>query len=430
MKLILKDPKLMKMKVLLSAYACDPSRGGEFNNGWNYAYNSCKDIRVWCLTTVEGKTGITQRLKEEPMPFLNMVYVAVPDWMLKLKLASPQVGVYLHYIYWQYQAFKVAKKLDKEIGFDVVHHGTYSSLQLGSYMWKLGKPMLFGPVGGGQLAPPQFKKYFSGGWKLEKLRDFIGYVLLNVLNAPTKALKYSLITLVVNQDTYELAQKYGAQKLIYAPCTLLPDNFGPEAVPERPAKRELNLLWIGRLLPRKGLKLILEALRLIPEDLPLNLTIIGDGALENELPIWIKELGLEGRAKWLGRQPMEVVKQAYISHDVFIYCSLRESLAAQFFESMAYGLPLITLDLHGAVNFVQSDAAVKIPVTAPEETIKKISEAIIFMYENPDKRLEMSKRAFSYSRDFLKSKRIGYINAYYKELAGKKETEEIIDACA
>lgn len=405
------------MKVLVSAYACDPTRGGEFNNGWNYANNSSSDREIWVLTTIEGKEGLTKRLDEEEHPYLHIVYVHVPDWMLKVKMKSPQIGVYLHYLYWHYRAYKVAKMLDLVHDFDVVHHATYSSLQMGSFLWKLKKPMLFGPVGGGQRSPSSFKRYFYGGWKLEKLRDVISFMMMNIFRITPSTLRHSDITLVVNRETHDLASKHGAQKLIYAPCTLLPDNFRPLERPGHEPGKVLKLLWIGRLLPRKGLRLVLEAISDLKE-VPLELTIIGDGALADRLPGWIEELDLQDRVKWLGRRPMEEVKQAYRDHDVFIYCAIRESLAAQFFESMSYGLPMIIFDLHGASVFIPEEVALKVEVTQPKETLEKVRMAIVKLSADTDKREAMGKAAYATAQKFTRSERIEFINTYYEELAG------------
>lgn len=412
------------MKILVSAYACDPTRGGEFNNGWNYAYNSNRDREIWCLTTIEGKVGIIERLKSEPQPYLKVIYVEVPDWMLRIKHKSPQIGVYLHYLYWHYCAYKVGQELDKDIDFDVVHHATYSSLQMGSFLWKLKKPMLFGPVGGGQRAPSSFKKYFYGGWKLERVRDFISFLMMNVFSMTKNTLRHSAITLVVNQDTYQLAKKHGAQQMIYSPCTLLPDDFAPKELPIREKSEKLRLLWIGRLLPRKGLRLILESIAIAKDEIDLELTIIGDGALAEQLPLWIKELEIIDKVKWLGRQPMSEVKKAYATHDIFIYCSIRESLAAQFFESMAHGLPMIIFDLHGARTFISSEVALKVPVSYPEETVKKIKEAIVKLGNDPAKREEMSVMAYQEAQKFTRNTRIQYINDYYQKVSQSSLTPD------
>lgn len=405
----------MSIKVLVSAYACDPSRGGEFNNGWNYAYNAKNGFDIWCITTDEGESEINHFLARESIPGLHMVFVRIPRWMRNIKNNIPNYGVYLHYWYFQTRAYKLARELDKEINFDVVHHATYASLQLGTFTWRLQKPMIFGPVGGGQTAPRSFKKYFYHHWHLEWLREMVSKLMLNIVKTPVKALRRADVTLVVNQETYDLAKSYGAKRLEYAPCTLLPDAFGPNALPTRQEHNPFQLLWVGRLLPRKGLRLVLEAIAEL--EIPVKLTIIGDSGMASKLPDWLKELHLEERVVWMGRQPIDVVRQAYASHDVFVYCSLRESLAAQFFEAMAFGLPMVILNLHGAKTFVPDEAALKVNLSDPEQTVRGIRAAILELYADGAKRKLLGANAFQLAGQFTYSHRIRSINKLYKELA-------------
>ncbi len=405
------------MKVLVSAYACDPSRGGEFSNGWGYAYNAVNGISVWSLTTTEGKESIDRYLKSHPIPTLHMVYVDIPAWIQVIKERFTDYGVYFHYWYFQKQAEKIAQRLEKEIHFDVVHHATYSSLQLGSFLWRMDKPMLFGPVGGGQQAPQNFRKYFYKWWSLERQRDIMSKLSLRVIGTPSRVLKKAGITLVVNQETFEMAQQNGAKKILYAPCTLLPDAFGPSFIQPRNNNGSFRLLWVGRLIARKGLRVVLEALAQVDKKIPFTLTIIGDGVQRDELPRWLEELDLVDRVTWEGLQPLSRVHEAYATHDVFIYCSLRESFASQIFESMSYALPLIIFNLHGVRTFVPDDAAWKIEVSEPEQTLNDIRHAVEYLFHHPEKCSELGASAFQVVKEFTWSKRIKLINEFYDQLA-------------
>ena len=115
------------MKLLLSAYACNPTRGSEEGNGFNWVWESAAlGHEVWCLTTPRGQADLTQYLAEratEPAAQrIHPVYITVPklvDYAYRW-----QLGVYLHYIVWQYRAWRVARQLDAQVDFDVVHHVT------------------------------------------------------------------------------------------------------------------------------------------------------------------------------------------------------------------------------------------------------------------------------------------------------------------
>src|SRR5688500_8555175 len=117
------------MKILLSAYACQPNCGSELGNGWNWALETARlGYEVWCLTTPEGKEEIEAELELVQEPNLHIIYVSVPDWVNYAFRYQP--GVYLHYLVWQQQAYRKAKELSASIDFDVVHHITLGSLQM------------------------------------------------------------------------------------------------------------------------------------------------------------------------------------------------------------------------------------------------------------------------------------------------------------
>ncbi len=51
--------------------------------------------------------------------------------------------MYLYYILWQWNAYKQAVALHSHYNFDVVHHVTWGSLQMGSFMYKINAPIHF-----------------------------------------------------------------------------------------------------------------------------------------------------------------------------------------------------------------------------------------------------------------------------------------------
>ncbi len=403
------------MHILLSVYSCNPVKGGEPGNGWNYAfYNTLQGHTVHCFTTPEGKEEIEARLAQNSVSGLHMHYVSIPEWLQQWKNRSPQLGIYFHYLYWQYRAYQAAKKLLKTEPIDLVHHATYGSLQLGSFMWKLHKPMLFGPVGGGQQASRSLKKYFMNSWKQEIVRELISRLLLKLFTA--KLVTHADQLLVSNFETQAMAKKLGAKQVDIFTDTLLPDDFFPDKLPDKEKSTHLRLLWVGRLLPRKGLYLVLEALARVPSSLPVKLTIVGDGPLGAHVPEWISRLQLEDKVTWVGRLPFDKVQEAYAVHDAFIFCSLRDSLGSQLIEAMAYGLPVITLNQHGAAAFVPAEAGIKVDVEDPDMTLQALKEAIVHLITYAEEREKMSQYAFTYAKQFAWSRRIEDIQQYYQKI--------------
>ena len=101
----------------------------------------------------------------------------MPQITVKLYMA-PGPAIYGVYLSWHLLAYRKAKKLHKQIGFDIAHHVSWGSIQMGSFFYKLDIPFIFGPAGGGQVAPIAFKAYFKDKWALEEKREKVSNLLV------------------------------------------------------------------------------------------------------------------------------------------------------------------------------------------------------------------------------------------------------------
>lgn len=403
------------MKLLLSAYGCDPTRGSEYGNGWNWAKNLAGlGYEVWCLTTPRGKAGIEATMATEDLENLHFEFIEVPDWVDRTYVNA--FGVMFHYLVWQHYAYKRAKELDQSVGFDIVHHVTYGSLKFASEMWKLKKPFIFGPVGGGQFAPKAFKKYFFKWWKNERIRSWANHLFFAFNPNLKKTMKRANHVLATNRETYEVMKRKGAANpQLFLDCSL-PQDFFPESLPVRNSEGPLKILWVGRILAIKGLPLVLEALSLVPEDVDYELTVVGDGPLSHQMDHWLEMYGVADRVNWVGRIPWTEVKAQYRDHDMFMFATLRDSSPAQLMEAMAYGLPILTLDLHGSGFMVPDAAGIKVPAIKPEETVVQLADAVTRLYRDPELRKEYGKAGFEFASTQTWEVKIQRISQLYREM--------------
>lgn len=388
------------MKVLLSAYACNPLFGGESGNGFHWAWELAeRGHDVCCLTTEFGRpdlpTYLAAHAHEPAAQRLQVVYVAVAAWVQFCY--RWQFGVYLHYLVWQYQAWRAARVLDRTHHFDLVHHATYGSLQMGSWLWRLGKPLVFGPVGGGQRAPRAFRRYLPGWFKTETLRNAIGWLLMTFDPNVRQTMRHAAVVLAANRETADLARRLGARRVELFLDTGLPESFYGQQYAQRPPHPELRLLWLARLYPRKALPLVLEALAQVRPDVRFHLTVIGDGPMGPLVPGWISQYGLQERVTWRGEVPWQQIPAELRAHDAFLFGSLRDSFASQFLEAMACGLPIITLDHQGARDFIPASAAIKVPVTTPAATSAALARAVEQLAAAPLRRAAMGRAAYQFA---------------------------------
>jgi len=402
------------MRVLLSAYACRPNAGSEPGCGWNWATHlAARGIQVHVLVAQRNREAIEAGLKVNPHPNLHFNYVSVPaEWVKKYES--------LHYVCWQVVALKIARKLVRELRIPIAHHVTYASVHVPSQLWRLGIPVVFGPVGGGQTAPAEMLTYFGNDSLKERRRSFI-----------TRALRFSPFhrrwlrrmnfILAANSDTLNLVQSMGCQSAQLMCDTAMPlSYFAERPIGFEQREPPLKLLWVGRMLRRKALPLALDALKEARAD--ATLTIAGDGMEPHHVRQAIAERNLQQRVFWKGsRLSWGELREAYAGHDAMLFTSLRDSFGSQVLEAMAMGLPVITLDLNGAHDFVPDGASLKVRVGGPEETVGGLARAIEnYASISAHERAEMSKQAWEFARTLTWAARAEFAEDLYRQILSKR----------
>ena len=406
-------------KILLSAYACSPIRGSEPGNGWSWAtILALKGFEVWCFTNAEDEKEIMEASQKLHLPNLHFVFVKLQKKLDGLLLDTGSKKIYFHYLLWQKKAAKLATALHAKIHFNVGHHVTFGSIQQGTFLWKIKNiKIVFGPVGGGQHALPILKEYFGTAWKTEILRSAISnWSIKHSSNFKNTILKSDYV-LVTNNETLEMARtvkNHDPRKILYTLDTAVPEVMESLTMPLRPDTGKLKLLWVGRMLPRKGLNLILEALSHVPSSVDYSLTIVGGGEQFHLIDGWIEQYGLDkAKLNILGQIPFfEVVEQYKIS-DAFIFCSLRDSFGAQLIEAMAFGLPIIALNINGVTLGVPDNCGIKITPVTKEGTVKDIAAAVTKMYEDTDFRKQCSLNSFRHSTNNTWKNRVKEVTQNY-----------------
>src|SRR6202140_3763630 len=147
------------MRVLISAYACEPGRGSEPGVGWNWAQQMGRYHEVWVITRTNNQKPIEKALAMKPLPNVHLVYFDLPRWARFWK--KRQRGMHLYYYLWQIGAYFVVRKLHRRVGFNLVHHVTFVNYWMPNFMALLPVPFVWGPVGGGESAPRSFWRSFS-----------------------------------------------------------------------------------------------------------------------------------------------------------------------------------------------------------------------------------------------------------------------------
>ena len=396
------------LHVLLSAYACLPNAGTEPGNGWNWAIHLAeRGIRVHVLTVTEGREEIEAYRDLYPQPLISFSYVSVPERF------RHTTG--MHYAMWQWLAVKVARRLHHRSSFDLVHHVTYSSVHVPTQLWRLGLPTIFGPVGGGQVTPASMLGAFGSSRRSEMLRTAFTR-LLPYSPLHRRWLRKMTIVLTTNSDTLRLVKAMGKQEVEPWFDAALPQSFfATEPRAFTATTGPLRLFWIGRMVPRKALPLTLDIMARVQR--PATLTLVGDGLPAEQVHGMIAERGLTDRVHWAGRLNRDQVRRAYMEHDALLFAGLRDSCPAQLVEAMGMGVPVITLDHHGARDLVPEGTGVKVPVTNLEGVARDMAAAVDSYADlSGSAKTAMSKAAWSFARTLSYTAGAEHFETLYREI--------------
>lgn len=165
------------------------------------------------------------------------------------------------------------------------------------------------------------------------------------------------IIITINKEDYNRAKtSFKAVKVEYIPGIGIDiDKFKKVAVDKAQKRKELGIteesfivLSVGELNKNKNHETIIKAIAKLNNP-SVCYVICGQGALEENLKILIRKLNLEDQVKLLGYRSdvNEINKIA----DIFVFPSKREGLGLSALEAMASGLPIVTSNIHGIIDY-------------------------------------------------------------------------------
>ena len=323
----------------------------------------------------------------------------------------------IHYYLWQIQAYFVARKLHRQIGFDVVHHVTFVKYSSPSFLVILPIPFVWGPLGGGESAPKAFWQDFSYQAKIYELaRSFIRWVGEQDPFVRYTAKKSSAIR-ATTKDTAVRLYQIGASKvkilsqlgLSEAELTSLAQYTMSEDLP-------VKFISIGRLLHWKGFHLGLRAFH------QANLTnteywIVGEGAEWERLQTLTKDLGISDKVKFWGLLPRQKTLSMLESCHVLVHPSLHDSGGMVCIEAMAAGRPVICLDLGGPAIQVTDKTGFKIKAETPQQAVSDLAEAMTQLVKDKQLRERMGQEGKQQVSQNYSWKILGeHFNQLYSEI--------------
>jgi len=419
------------LRVLISAYACEPGKGSEPADGWIWVHQVARFHEVWVITRANNRNPIESALAKEPLPNVHWVYFDLPHWARVWK--KKQRGIHLYYYLWQVAIFFVARKLHQQTGFDIIHHITFGQYWVPSSLALLPVPFIWGPVGGGESAPSGFWWDFSSRGKVFEVFRNLARSLASLNPVLRISASRSRLAIATTEQTALRLRKLGAKLVEVHP------QFGMTSRERQyfanftiRQSRPFRIISMGRLIHWKGFHLSLRAFAKFQASYPdSEYWIVSSGPEEDHLKTLANQLGVARKIVfWGGFRTLQEVYATLEQCDVLVHPALHEAFGNVCLEAMAAGRAVICLDLGGPALQVTEETGIKVPATTPEQVVRDMAGAFSRLAGDPRLRIRLGQAAQRrVEMDFDWDKKGEWMNRVYSSTkngyASINETEAV-----
>ena len=353
-------------RILAFAYACEPGRGSEPGAGWSWVQMLASLGETWVITRARNRPLIENEVANRGLQTVRFVYVDGPRE--NMSRTPDESATKSDYILWQLSAFRAARRLVRVERFDFAWHLTFSNGWIGSVASLLGLPFIYGPIGGGAAPPWRLSPTLGLKGTMYEIARAVARGTGRRVNPLARASWHrASLVLVQNNETKEwLPRRHRAKAQVFPHVAL---ETLPSARPPYPGP---VMLFVGRLLPLKGVALALQALQSLDG---WQLVVCGDGPDLQRLKGIALRLEVKDRVDFRGWMDRADVLEEMGKASVFVFPSLHDEAGWVVVEAMAAGLPVVCLRVGGPPILAGPEFAVG--PARPSVTAANLAERIL-----------------------------------------------------
>jgi len=170
---------------------------------------------------------------------------------------------------------------------------------------------------------------------------------------------------------------------------------GGEGRPALTGAGPLRLLFVGRLVQRKGVEYLVEALALVRKARPAELTIVGEGEWRSTIQETAQRAGVERHVRFAGSVPERDLRGYYEACDIFVLPAVidakgdTEGLGVVLLEALDLERPVIGSAVGGIPDIVRpGETGWLVPPANP----KALAETILEIAGDPERARHVARR--------------------------------------
>jgi glycogen(starch) synthase len=255
---------------------------------------------------------------------------------------------------------RTQSKMADQIKAEVYEAHTASGYGIQRALRKRGKLVPFVQTVHGVLADEAERQQQQG--KMSTRDKIANYFMKRLAQLEAEAARNASIIVTISkysQKKIEELYQVDPEKIRIVPNGVDPDRFkksnGCEQFKKRiGADERQTVLFVGRLIPRKGLHYLVEAAKSVVDENGKTLfAIVGDGPLKAHLISEVKNVGLDQNFAFLGDLSEEELPAAYSCSDVFAFPSIQEGQGIAVLEAQASSVPVVAFRVSGVAEAVE-----------------------------------------------------------------------------
>lgn len=405
------------LRVLLSAYACEPGRGSEPGVGWHWVLLLANHHRVHVLTRANNIPRLKEGLAQHPESMSRVVWEPHDCGRLLLWLKKRRwVPVWLYYLLWQFGA---SRRMRGRIGeFDLIHHVTFNGFRTPGAWWSQRTKVVLGPLGGAAVCPLHLLPTF--GWRAigEAARGMS--VRLWFLNPWTRrSLGRADRVLVVTVRMGEEFRRHGVPSLVLLECAVPTELevFGKAGA----TGVRSGFVWAGSIEPFKGWVLALRAYALAfreTAEAPV-LRVFGEGTHWEKAKAMACKLGIDKLVAFEGRRSQDEVWASFRQARGLLFPSVRDTSGNVILEALACRCPVLCLKHHGAAEMTDDACAWRVAPGPVAKIVEDLAEGLRRLHADDDLVASMGASGRERVMDRFTWREKGRrMEAIYQELVG------------
>lgn len=181
-----------------------------------------------------------------------------------------------------------------------------------------------------------------------------------------------------------------------------------------------TVAYVGRLEAYKGVDFLLRAMPMILIKFSdAKILIAGDGAEKDSLARLVQELDIEHAVKFLGMLDRDALQHLYAQASAVVVPSVvDEAFGLVGIEAMSVGRPVIATDVGGVSDWLDNGVT---GLLVSKKNSKKLAQAVLSLFENPETALSMSQHARKKAELFSLESHTVQLLALYRQLDARKE---------